>query len=157
MEQGNIVKKRRHMKILELISSQDIETQDDLSELLRISGFDVTQATVSRDIRELKLTKSADENGVYKYTISQNDDDKPIGKYGFILRETILSCEKAHSIVVVKTISGMANAACAAIDHMQWANVIGTIAGDDTIFIAVKEPEDVDSIMNIINGILLRV
>ena len=156
MEQGNIVKKRRHMKILELISSQDIETQDDLSELLRIAGFEVTQATVSRDIRELKLTKSADENGIYKYTISQSEDDKSIGKYGFILRETVVSCEKAHSLVVVKTISGMANAACAAIDHMQWPHVVGTIAGDDTIFIVVKEPEDVKNVVEALNSILSR-
>ncbi len=156
MEQGNLVKKRRHMKILELISSQDIETQDDLSELLRISGFEVTQATVSRDIRELKLAKSADENGVYKYTLSQNDDDRSMGKYGFILRETVVSYEKACSLVVVKTISGMANAACAAIDHMQWSHVVGTIAGDDTIFIAVKEAVDVDNVINILDGILSK-
>ncbi len=156
MEQGNLVKKRRHMKILELISSQDIETQDDLSELLRISGFEVTQATVSRDIRELKLTKSAGENGVYKYTLSQNDDDRSTGKYGFILRETVVSYEKACSLVVVKTISGMANAACAAIDHMQWSHVVGTIAGDDTIFIAVKEAVDVDNVINILDGILSK-
>lgn len=157
MEQGNIVKKRRHMKILELISSEDIETQDDLSELLRISGFDVTQATVSRDIRELKLTKSADENGVYKYTVSQSEDDRPMGKYGFILKETVVSCEKAHSLVVIKTISGMANAACAAIDHMQWEQVVGTIAGDDTIFLALKSPEDADEIIDILNRTKVKI
>ncbi len=156
MEQGNIIKKRRHMKILELISNENIETQDDLTELLRISGFEVTQATVSRDIRELKLTKSANENGVYRYILSPGDDERPLGKYGIILRETIISWEKAYSLVVVKTISGMANAACAAIDHLQWSEVVGTIAGDDTIFIAARGLEEVDTIAENIKRIKIK-
>lgn len=156
MEQGNLIKKRRHMKILELISNEDIVTQDDLTELLRLSGFEVTQATVSRDIRELKLTKAADENGVYKYTISPSDDERPLGKYGFILRETVLSWEKAYSLVVVKTISGMANAACAAIDHLQWSEVVGTIAGDDTIFIASRGIAEVDAIVEKLEKIKIK-
>lgn len=156
MEQGNIIKKRRHMKILELIASEDVETQDDLSELLHISGFEVTQATISRDIRELKLTKSAGENGIYKYTLSPSDDEKPLGKYGIILRETIVSWERAYSLVVVKTIAGMANAACAAIDHLQWSEVVGTIAGDDTIFIAARGLSEVETIIENIQNIKLQ-
>ncbi len=150
------MKSERQNAMIDLISRYDIETQEEMISRLRDMGYDVTQATVSRDIRELKLTKSADENGIYKYTISQSEDDKSIGKYGFILRETVVSCEKAHSLVVVKTISGMANAACAAIDHMQWPHVVGTIAGDDTIFIAVKEPEDVKNVVEALNSILSR-
>ena len=137
------MKTQRHAQIIDLIKSKSIETQEELTVLLKESGFDTTQATVSRDIKELKLVKVPDENGNYKYAVKTNHDEiKLSAKFKTILEETVLRIDVSTSIVVIKTFPGMAQAAASAIDNMNWSEIVGTIAGDDTIFVALKTTED---------------
>ena len=157
MEQGNIVKKRRHMKILELISSQDIETQDDLSELLRIAGFEVTQATVSRDIRELKLTKVLTSHGTYRYVKNRANHHEGNIKLNHAVVDSITSVDYAANMVVLKTYPGLAMAVASGVDALNLDGVLGCIGGDDTIMIVTRS-EDVsvlisENIKDLIKGI----
>jgi transcriptional regulator of arginine metabolism len=133
------MKQGRQSTILELIENNDVETQDDLSALLRKKGYEVTQATISRDIKELKLVKVQSDGGAYKYAASGKE---PLGRLDIfrrVFRDTVVSVEAAASLVVVRTMSGSANAAAEAIDVMELPDVVGTLAGDNTIFVAVKE------------------
>lgn len=132
----------RHSKIIELINRYDIETQEELADRLRREGFQVTQATVSRDIRELKLTKMAVEGGNQKYVLVQNNDGQMSDKYLRVLREGFVSVDRAENILVVKTVSGMAMAVAAALDSMQWSEIVGSIAGDDTIMAAIRTKDN---------------
>lgn len=137
----------RHRKILELIKKYEISTQEELADKLIDSGFLVTQATVSRDIRELSLTKIAVAGKGQKYTAvktSETDMNKKLLK---ILKEGYLSSDNAGNIVVIKTESGMAMAVAAALDALGWHEIVGSIAGDDTIFCAVKTNDDAMGIM----------
>lgn len=138
----------RHSKIIELINKYDIVTQEELAEKLNDEGFNVTQATVSRDIRELKLTKMAVDNGKQKYVIIQNAEGWISEKYIRVLRDGFLSIDYAENLVVIRTVSGMAMAVAAAIDGMQWGEILGCIAGDDTIFCAIKTKEEAMIIMD---------
>lgn len=137
------MKTKRQKKILEIISEHSIETQDELISKLRESGFDVTQATVSRDIKELKLIKAATDDNTYQYVISpsQNDDIRTLSKYRSLLRETVTSIDYAGNLVVIKTFSGMAQGAAAALDAMSVSEVVGSIAGDDTILAVMRSEE----------------
>lgn len=136
------MKKRRKAKILEIINNFEIETQEELQSKLRDAGFEVTQATISRDIRELRLVKEQSESGRYIYsTGKKNYNDNMAGRFISIFSESIISVDYALNTVCVKCFSGTANAACAAIDSMQWSGVVGTIAGDDTIFVLCKTEE----------------
>lgn len=133
------MKKRRKAKILEIINNYEIETQEELQLKLRELGFEVTQATISRDIRELRLVKELSESGRYIYsTGKKNYNDSLSGRFTAIFSESVISVDYALNTVCVKCFSGTANAACAAIDSMQWNGVVGTIAGDDTIFVLCK-------------------
>ena len=132
------MKTRRQAKILELIQRNDVETQEELSAYLVREGFQVTQATVSRDIRELKLTKIAMDNGKQKYAVITDADSGMMEKYARVLREGFISMDLAKNIVVIKTVSGMAGAVCAAIDAMKFQEMVGSIAGDDTIICTVS-------------------
>lgn len=132
------MKNSRHTRILEIIGDNIIETQDDLIEKLRESGYPVTQATVSRDIKQLGLIKTATQSGGYKYTVAKNESAGNENKLKNIMREAILSVQNAENIIVIKTYSGMANAAAAAVDAISGNSILGSIAGDDTIFIVVK-------------------
>ncbi|HKK95530.1 MAG TPA: arginine repressor [Anaerovoracaceae bacterium] len=144
----------RQNKILELISTYDIETQDMLLNLLKDSGFEVTQATISRDIKELQLIKTLSPLGRYKYAVG-NYTDKPISdRFVKIFRETITSYESAENLVVVKTLSGCGNAACEAIDSMALPHVVGTIAGDNTFLIIVDSKGNVPPVLEIFNDII---
>lgn len=134
------MKSNRHDAIIDIISQEAIDTQEMLSEKLRERGFNVTQATVSRDIKQLHLVKKSTENGSYKYALG-NDDSQSSAKYKNIMRETVISVRQAGNLIVIKTYTGMANAAAAAIDSIAGGLVLGTIAGDDTIF-AATENED---------------
>lgn len=136
------MKVERHSKIIELIHKYEIETQEELADWLNQEGFHVTQATVSRDIRELKLTKLAMDNGKQKYIIVPGSDEKLNEKYMNVLKDGFLSVDRAENILVVKTVSGMAMAVAAAIDAMQWNEVVGCIAGDDTIMAAIRTREE---------------
>ena len=139
------MKSQRHAKIIELINEHHIETQEDLTLLLKNSGFDTTQATVSRDIKELRLVKVADENGKYRYAVKvSHDNHKLSAKFSRILEESVIRVDLSTSIVVIKTYPAMAQAAASAIDNMNWDEIVGTIAGDDTIFVALKTASDAE-------------
>ncbi len=136
------MKTLRHEKIIELINKYAIETQEELADRLNAEGFSVTQATVSRDIRTLKLTKMPIEGGRQKYAIIQTDENRLNEKYLRVLREAYISIDRAENIVVVKTVSGMAMAFAAALDAMKWHEVVGCIAGDDTVMCAIRTKDD---------------
>lgn len=141
------MKVNRHAKIVELVNKYHIETQEELADLLNQEGYKVTQATVSRDIRNLKLTKVQTEVGRQKYAVLQQSENKLTEKYSRILRDGFVSMDSAQNILVIKTVSGMAMAVAAAIDDMNWHEVVGCIAGDDTIMCAIRTIEDVELVM----------
>lgn len=132
------MKTRRHAKILELIAERDIDTQEELLRCLRESGFDVTQATVSRDIKELRLVKSLSSSGKYKYTTGKEDAQDISTKFLSMFHDSVRMIEAAGNLVVIKTMTGMAQAVCAAIDSMQPRPFVGTLAGEDTILVICK-------------------
>lgn len=134
--------------MLELIKKNDIETQEELSDYLEKEGYQVTQATVSRDIRELKLTKVAMRNGRQKYAALVEEDENLSEKYTRVFRDGFLSMDMAQNILVIKTVSGMAMAVAAALDAMHLHEVVGCIAGDDTIMCAIRSVEDTVSVMS---------
>ncbi len=141
------MKSKRQAKILEIISKYNIKTQEELSEHLEQEGFHVTQATVSRDIRELKLTRVAGGAGQQKYISLQEQHVDLSEKYTRIFREGFVSMDMAQNILVIKTVSGMAMAVAAALDAMDCHEIVGSIAGDDTIMCAVRTLEDTESLM----------
>ena len=136
------MKTRRQAKILELIQQNNVETQEELSAYLEREGYQVTQATVSRDIRELKLTKIATDNGRQKYAVIADADTGMLDKYARVLREGYVSMDIAQNILVIKTVSGMASTVCAAIDAMKMNEVVGSIAGDDTLICIIRTNDD---------------
>ena len=141
------MKVKRQSKILELIRNNDIETQEELQAHLEKDGFAVTQATVSRDIREMKLTKISTNGGKQKY-IALNDKVENLSeKYVRVLKDGFISMDMAQNILVIKTVSGMAGAVCASIDAMNIDEIVGSIAGDDTIMCAIRTTEDTIAIM----------
>ena len=148
------MKVSRHAKIIELISQYDIETQEELAEYLNNAGFKVTQATVSRDIRDLKLTKVSLNGGKQKYVIHRQDEDGMSEKYIRVLRDGYMSMDMAQNILVIKTAPGMAMAVCAAIDALEWNEIVGSIAGDDTIMCAVRTVNDTLLVMNKIKKLI---
>ena len=119
-----------------------IETQEDLQNRLKDLGYDVTQATISRDIRELKLTKMATEDGRQKYSVMYSDKNDVSEKYIRVLHDALISVDTAQNLLVLKTVAGMAMAVAAAVDSLHLDGVVGCIAGDDTIFCAVRTVED---------------
>ncbi len=150
------MKQSRHEKIVELIEAEEIETQEELAERLKEAGFAVTQATVSRDIRQLHLFKVPVANGRQKYTILRQDDGRLWDKYVRVLKDGFVSMDMAQNILVIKTVSGMAMAVAAAVDAMRFAEIVGSIAGDDTIMMAVRSVEDTRIVMDKIWEILER-
>ena len=150
------MKVSRHAKIIELISQRDIETQEELAEYLTEAGFKVTQATVSRDIRDLKLTKISVDGGKQKYVILKQDESDINEKNIRVLRDGFLSMDMAQNILVIKTVSGMAMAVAAAVDAMDWKEVVGCIAGDDTIMCAIRSIEETEIVMEKIHQIVTR-
>ncbi|CCZ29120.1 arginine repressor [Firmicutes bacterium CAG:194] len=142
------MKRNRQEAILRVISQYEVETQQELAQRLKEEGFEVTQATVSRDIRDMKLSKMPTGEGHQKYVRFHNDEKHLSGKYVNVLKEGFVSIDMAQNILVVKTVSGMAMAVAAAIDAMKYPEIVGTIAGDDTIMMAVRTVEDTKSLMN---------
>lgn len=136
----------RHNKILEIINTNDIETQEELANFLNNEGYNVTQATVSRDIKEMKLTKMS-VNGRQKYVAFKNVETDLNNKYKRVLKDGFTSMDMAQNILVIKTVSGMAMAVAAALDAMEWNEIVGTIAGDDTIMCAIRTVEDTKLLM----------
>lgn len=142
------MKTKRQSKMLELIKKHDIETQEELSDYLQKEGYQVTQATVSRDIRELKLTKVAMSNGRQKYvTLTEGTEDLS-EKYTRVFHDGFVSMDMAQNILVIKTVSGMAMAVAAALDAMHLHEIVGCIAGDDTIMCAVRSVDDTVALMS---------
>ncbi len=148
------MKVNRHAKIVELVNKHNIETQEELAELLNQEGYKVTQATVSRDIRDLKLTKVPTENGRQKYAVLKATESVLTEKYFRILKDGFVSMDMAQNILVIKTVSGMAMAVAAAIDEMDWHEVVGCIAGDDTIMCAIRTLEATETVMEKIKRIV---
>lgn len=135
------MKPNRQAKILELIAEKDIETQEQLLNELEACGFATTQATISRDIKELRIIKELAANGVYRYGVSTKQQQEPScsAKLNSIFKQCVVTCDHAQNIVVIKTMPGLASAACSALDAMDMETIIGTLAGDDTAFILMKD------------------
>ena len=148
------MKKNRHQKIRELVEQYEIETQEELADRLKEAGYAVTQATVSRDIRELKLSKIPMGDGRQKYAVVSHSDHYLGEKYIRVLRDGFVSMDMAQNILVVKTVSGMAMAVAAALDAMKLKEIVGSIAGDDTIMMAVRTVEDTEIVMDKIRNVL---
>ncbi|MDL2258549.1 arginine repressor [Eubacteriales bacterium OttesenSCG-928-K08] len=141
------MKAARHAMILELIEQYDIETQDELAAYLREHNFVVTQATVSRDIKELRLIKALSENGSYKYATVDKAETGLQDRFIRIFSHSVVSITSAGNLIVIKTITGSASAAAETVDSMKWNEVAGSIAGDNTIFIAIKDQRLVPEII----------
>ncbi len=135
-------KGQRHIKIREIIANHEIETQDELVERLREAGYNVTQATVSRDIKELHLVKVPMADGRYKYSLPADQKFNPLQKIKRVLVDSFVSIDYADNLIVMKTMPGNANAVGALIDNLQWPEVMGTICGDDTILIICRSKDN---------------
>ncbi len=141
-------KGQRHIKIRELIANDEIETQDELVDRLKQDGFNVTQATVSRDIKELHLVKVPLIDGRYKYSLPADQRFNPLQKLKRSLMDAFVRIDNAGNLLVMKTMPGNANAIGALIDNLDWDEILGTICGDDTILIICRTQEDTDLIKN---------
>lgn len=146
------MKRARHQAILSLIHKYSIDRQEDLLKYLKDAGFNVTQATVSRDIRELRLMKATDGNGGYRYVVAteKNKAGRSPNRFENIFRESAIGVDYAGHTVIVKCFSGMANAACEVFDAMNWDKVVGTLSGDDTFFVLMRTEEDAGKICDIL-------
>ncbi|MBR5579647.1 MAG: arginine repressor [Lachnospiraceae bacterium] len=149
------MKGNRHQKIVELVETYEIETQEELADRLRSEGYRVTQATVSRDIRQLNLSKVSAGGGKQKYVILKQEDNLIGEKYIRVLKDGFVSMDRAQNILVIKTVAGMAMAVAAAIDTMKLEEIVGSIAGDDTIMAAVRTNEDTEAVMEKIRKVLM--
>lgn len=141
------MKVKRQAEIIELINKYDIDTQEELTKRLQDAGFKVTQATISRDIRELKLTKVSTDDGKQKYVVLQGTESDLYDKYVQVLKTGYLSMDRAQNILVIKTVAGMAMAVAAALDELHINGIVGSIAGDDTIMCAVRDNDEVAKVM----------
>lgn len=146
------MKGQRHIKIREIISQQEIETQDELVEALRKAGFQVTQATVSRDIKELLLIKVPMDDGRYKYSMPSDQRYNPVQKLKRTLVDNFLHIDYTTNLIVMKCLPGTANSIAALLDNIEWSEVMGTISGDDTILIICRSEENSEAIVNRLMG-----
>lgn len=135
------MKSRRHAKILDIITEYPIETQDELLARLKDEGYKATQATISRDIKDLRLVKTLGSDGKYRYVSASKNSTDIRSNFSSLFASSVNSIDFAQNIVVIKTLSGMAQAVCAALDSNDYKAVVGTIAGDDTIFIACRSSQ----------------
>lgn len=150
------MKNSRHKKILELIEKYDIDTQECLIKRLNEVGFDVTQTTISRDIKQLNLVKGITEMGTYKYIIPSAVKEEKAPVHTSAITESVLSIESAQNIVVVKTFSGMANAVAVCIDSLKHERIVGSVAGDDTILLVVKDNEAAAHLEAELSGVFVK-
>ncbi|MFA1821584.1 transcriptional regulator AhrC/ArgR [Virgibacillus oceani] len=137
---------QRHIKIRELITENEIETQDDLVDRLKNMGYNVTQATVSRDIKELRLVKVPATNGTYKYSLPADQKFNPLNKLKRLIMDAFVKIEHASHFIVLKTLPGNAHAIGVLIDNLDWDEIMGTICGDDTCLIICKTDTDAETI-----------
>ena len=150
------MKSTRHSLILEIIEQKDIETQEELAEELKRRGVKVTQATVSRDIKELRLLKVLSDHGGYKYATVERAEKGMSERFIRILSESVVSLDSVGNLIVIKTLSASDNAAAEAIDSMKWSEVLGSIAGDNTILVIARSEEAVESLMARFNTLIKR-
>ena len=150
------MKSTRHSLILEIIEQKDIETQEELAEELKRRGVKVTQATVSRDIKGLRLLKVLSDHGGYKYATVERAEKGMSERFIRILSESVISLDNVGNLIVIKTLSASANAAAEAIDSMKWSEVLGSIAGDNTILVIARSEEAVESLMVRFNTLIKR-
>lgn len=148
------MKGQRHIKIREIISNRDIETQDELVGALRAAGFQVTQATVSRDIKELLLIKVPLDDGRYKYSMPTDQRYNPVQKLKRALVDNFVHIDHSANLVVMKCLPGTANSIAALLDNMEWSEIMGTISGDDTILLICREPENSQKVIGQIMGFI---
>lgn len=141
------MKAKRHAMITRLISAQNIETQEELASILREHGFAVTQATVSRDIKELRLIKTLTSEGHYRYATVETAETDMQERFNQMFAHCVLSVASAGNLIVIKTIGGSASAAAEAVDSLKWPEIVGTIAGDNTIFLAVHDARSVPELV----------
>lgn len=141
------MKSVRQVTILEIIDENDIETQEELADALRQRGIRVTQATVSRDIKELRLLKVLTPQGTYKYATADKAESGLSDRFIRMLKESVVSVTAAGNMIVVKTLSGSASVACEALDTFRWAEVLGSIAGENNIFMVIRSLEEVPMIV----------
>lgn len=142
------MKKLRHSRIIDIIAENSIETQDELLTILRKEGYKATQATISRDIKDLRLVKTLDSDGKYRYVSPEKSTGEKFVGLSALLLSALKSIDYAQNIVVIKTNSGMAQAICASLDEINYSSIVGTIAGEDTIFIVCKTTEQAIELMN---------
>lgn len=135
------MKRQRHREILEIISQESVETQEDLAHRLRERGFEVTQATVSRDIKELRLLKVLTDEGSYRYAVAEKAEQGLTERLRRIFTETALHVDVAENLIVIKTLPGSAHAAAEMVDTMRWPETVGTLAGDNTILVIARDAQ----------------
>lgn len=148
------MKSRRHAKILQIISEHSVETQDELLSLLKSEGIKATQATISRDIKDLRLVKTLGSDGKYRYISSGVDSQDLRTNFSSLFKSSVSAVDVAQNIVVIRTLSGMAQAVCASLDGADFSSVVGTIAGDDTIFVACRSEQQAVSFSQELKAIL---
>ncbi len=141
------MKSKRHAMILKLIASENIETQEELARMLSVQGFDVTQATVSRDIKELRLIKVLTSDGKYKYATVERAESDMQERFIGLFSNCVISITSAGNIIVIKTMAGSASVAAEAIDSMKWGEIAGSIAGDNTIFVAIRDGKSIADVI----------
>lgn len=141
------MKSVRQVAILDIIEKQDVETQEELAEALRTRGIKVTQATVSRDIKELRLLKVLSSSGAYKYATADKAENGLNERFIRMLAESVLSVAASNNLIVVKTLSGSANVAAEALDSLHWPEILGSLAGDNTILLIIRSNEEVPGVI----------
>lgn len=150
------MKSARQIAILEIIAEQAIETQEELADALRNHGFQVTQATVSRDIKELRLVKALSADGAYRYVASDKNESGLNERLVRMFSETVISISYAYNQIIIKTLSASASIAAETIDSLQWPEILGTIAGENTILMIVRSVEEVKSVVDRLNAMIRR-
>ena len=150
------MKSARQIAILEIIAEQAIETQEELGDALRNHGFQVTQATVSRDIKELRLVKALSADGAYRYVASDKNESGLNERLVRMFSETVISISYAYNQIIIKTLSASASIAAETIDSLQWPEILGTIAGENTILMIVRSVEEVKSVVDRLNAMIRR-
>ena len=148
------MKSSRQLAILEIIRDADVETQEDLADRLRARGFTVTQATVSRDIKELRLLKVLSPNGAYKYATADKAENGLSDRFLRMFSESVIGISHAYNQIVVKTLAGSANMAAEAVDSLHWPEIMGTLAGDNTFLLLLNDVEEVPTVLERLNAML---
>lgn len=142
------MKNSRHLKIMEIIQKYEIETQEELADKLKSEDIIVTQATVSRDIKELRLVKVLASSGIYKYAKLDSSESKITQRLIRVFADSLVSIDSSHNLIVIKTMAGSAQAAASAIDALNWTEIVGCIAGDDTILVVAREGSSIEELIN---------